>query len=245
VLSFWKRASHVRLRPTLHLHYYLSLAPLAGHSACPQLGGALPLAPKELHSNKLHTRPVCLVYTRAPINSSLRSPAAGTTTTATPSGTINVPGRHHPPSAKTTASTLVSATRTVHCSRLITTRPPLQPTSRPANEPSPTGPLLPGVTFCPIGIAGPHPRRLFSIPLRVKARTRRPRHPGRGRVPVDLLLDHAISTGTSSAHAALHCLGPALQSALFPLRILLPHHRYPSPGPTTFFYIQLDACAGP
>jgi hypothetical protein len=244
VLSFWKRASHVRLRPILHLHYYLSLAPLAGHSACPQLGSALPLAPKALHSNKLHTRPVCLVYTRAPIiNSSLRGPAAGTTTTATPSGIINVPERHHPPSAKTTASTLVSATRTFRCSTLITTRPPLQPTS----------PLLSHKAKATISrsrlLSHRHrwapPSPPLSIPLRVKARTRRPRHPGRGPVPVDLLLDHAISTGTSSAHAALRCLGPALQSALFPLRILLPHHRYPSPGPTTFFYIQLDACAGP
>jgi hypothetical protein len=124
------------------------------------------------------------------------------------------------PSAKTTTSTLVSTTRTVVCAQLITTRP--RPFIQRADEPTNQRALPQGHYFQEspsVSSASLGPTLAASChPLRVKARARRPRHPGRGPVPVDLLLDHAISTGTSSAHAAVRRLGPDLQSALFPLR---------------------------
>lgn len=156
--SFWKRASHVRLRPTLHLHYYLSLAPLPGHSVPPShrttalprhdqsirtlINSILALSVSSIHAPPLFQpeKPCCRHY-------HYRQPFWNNKHT-------------HPPSAKTTTSTLVRTTRAFDCSRLITTRPP--PPLRPTSPP--TRPLFPGVAFCLIGIAGPHPRRLAPIP---------------------------------------------------------------------------------
>lgn len=59
-----------------------------------------------------------------------------------------------------------------------------------------------------------------------------------GTVPVDRLLEGTISSGTSPASRS-----PGVCRRLSRARDL-PHRSLP-PGPSTLFYIQLDACAGP
>jgi len=61
---------------------------------------------------------------------------------------------------------------------------------------------------CAVSSASLGPTYLSPSESRLVGSHRRPRHPGRGPVPVDLLLDRAISTGTSSA---LRRLGPAVR----------------------------------